>query len=71
MEMESGWASDLMQSEATFLVFDGGMVLLATILLTIFHPWKFFTPMGAHARGEVADADNAIPLESRQESVER
>lgn len=31
-----------MKSEATFLVFDGLMILIATALLTIVHPWWFF-----------------------------
>ncbi|KAK0387964.1 hypothetical protein NLU13_4208 [Sarocladium strictum] len=64
-EMASGWASDLMQSEATFLIFDGTMILVAVLLLTVFHPCNFFAPMGAQARGEVPHADNTVPLDSR------
>jgi hypothetical protein len=41
-EMTSGWGSSLMQSEPTFLVFDGAMILTSVILLTVFHPWFFF-----------------------------
>lgn len=69
--MASGWGSDLMQSEATFLVFDGAMVLIAVLLLTVFHPWKFFTPMGATKRGEVTDSDSSTPHDSHQDVMER
>lgn len=33
-EMASGWGSDIMQNEATFMVFDGAMILIAVLLLT-------------------------------------
>lgn len=41
-EMQTGWASDLMQNETLFLTLDGAMILLAVIILTSFHPAFFF-----------------------------
>ncbi|KAM5342208.1 hypothetical protein ACJ41O_015239 [Fusarium nematophilum] len=41
-EMASGWGSSIMRSEATFMVFDGAMILLSALLLTIIHPLWFF-----------------------------
>ncbi|RSM17107.1 hypothetical protein CDV31_004000 [Fusarium ambrosium] len=34
-----------MQHESSFMVLDGGLVLLAAILVTVFHPDLFFLPM--------------------------
>lgn len=36
--MAAGWGSDIMQDEASFLVLDGGMMLIAVIILTVYHP---------------------------------
>ncbi|KAH7122073.1 RTA1 like protein-domain-containing protein [Dactylonectria estremocensis] len=41
-EMASGWGSSIMRNEATFMVFDGAMILIAVLLLTIVHPLWFF-----------------------------
>ncbi|KAL0943391.1 uncharacterized protein CTRU02_201277 [Colletotrichum truncatum] len=45
-EMAEGWGSDLMQDEITFLVLDGAMILVAVLLLTIFHPAVYFPSLG-------------------------
>ncbi|OLN86956.1 Uncharacterized protein C17G6.02c 2 [Colletotrichum chlorophyti] len=45
-EMAGGWGSDLMQNEVTFLILDGAMILLAVLLLTVFHPAYFFPTLG-------------------------
>lgn len=37
-----GWGSTLMQNETTFLILDGGMVLISVLLLTVFHPCYYF-----------------------------
>ncbi|KAH7156033.1 RTA1 like protein-domain-containing protein [Dactylonectria macrodidyma] len=41
-EMASGWGSSIMRDEATFMVFDGAMILLAVLLLTVVHPLWYF-----------------------------
>ncbi|SPO01499.1 related to phospholipid-translocating ATPase [Cephalotrichum gorgonifer] len=41
-EQQKGWGNDLMQNETLFLILDGAMVLIAVILLTVFHPNYFF-----------------------------
>lgn len=40
--MTMGWGSELQKNETTFLILDGGMMLLATSIVTIIHPAKFF-----------------------------
>jgi len=45
-EMQTGWASDLMQNETLFLILDGAMILFAVLTLTIFHPAFFFLALG-------------------------
>ncbi|ROT35065.1 hypothetical protein SODALDRAFT_317626 [Sodiomyces alkalinus F11] len=45
-EMQSGWGSDLMRNEATFLALDGAMILIAVTIITAFHPAFFFPYLG-------------------------
>ncbi|KAM5368476.1 hypothetical protein ACJZ2D_009546 [Fusarium nematophilum] len=45
-EMQMGWGSDLMQNETTFLILDGGMILISVWTLTLFHPYFFFPFLG-------------------------
>lgn len=45
-EMAMGWANELMQNETLFLILDGAMILLAVMLLTLFHPALLFPFMG-------------------------
>ncbi|KZL70538.1 sphingoid long-chain base transporter rsb1, partial [Colletotrichum tofieldiae] len=49
-EMAMGWGSDLQKNETTFLVLDGGMVLISVLMLTVFHPFLFFPYMKKECR---------------------
>jgi len=40
--MSGGWGGPLMQEQAEFMVFDGTMVAIAAILMTIAYPGIFF-----------------------------
>ncbi|KAM6536172.1 hypothetical protein FALCPG4_002189 [Fusarium falciforme] len=64
-EMASGWGSSIMRDEATFMVFDGAMILLAVILLTTVHPLWFFIFLSVKPPGFVLPKK-----ESRNRSVE-
>lgn len=44
--MQSGWGSELMQNEATFLALDGTMILIAVTIITAIHPAFFFPYLG-------------------------
>jgi len=44
-EMAGGWGNPLMQDETEFLVLDGMMVAIASIIMTVVHPGFFFEPM--------------------------
>ncbi|UPK90167.1 hypothetical protein LCI18_001102 [Fusarium solani-melongenae] len=64
-EMASGWGSSIMRNEATFMVFDGAMILLAVLLLTLVHPLWFFTFLSIKPPGFVLPKK-----ESRNRSIE-
>lgn len=61
--MAAGWGSEIMQNETTFLIFDGAMILLATLLLTVVHPHFFFQflsikPAGFGDKGRASDSQD-------------
>ncbi|KAF4953930.1 hypothetical protein FSARC_12286 [Fusarium sarcochroum] len=57
-EMSMGWGSELQKNETLFLILDGGMILLATVSLTIFHPAIYFSSMGTPSgRERIQSAD--------------
>ncbi|KAL6915140.1 hypothetical protein FSST1_012900 [Fusarium sambucinum] len=45
-------AAKVMRNESLFYVFDGGLILLATRLVTIFHPYKMFPTLGQKDKQE-------------------
>ncbi|KAF3349506.1 hypothetical protein VdG2_02352 [Verticillium dahliae VDG2] len=57
-EMQTGWASELMQNETLFLILDGAMILAAVLTLTVFHP-AFFFPFLGKGKGRVPVEDEA------------
>lgn len=59
-EMALGWGSTLMQNEATFMVLDGAMLIIACSMLTVFHPGVFFPYM---ARNHNSKNPNRTDLE--------
>ena len=52
-EMAAGWGSAIMRNEPTFMVFDGSMILLAVLLLTVVHPLYFFPFLSTKPPGMV------------------
>ncbi|KAH7222337.1 RTA1 like protein-domain-containing protein [Fusarium oxysporum] len=60
-EMATGWGSDLMKAEITFLIFDGAMVLVAIFLVTVFHPANYFPKLSKKGRNKEM-CQSAIPL---------
>lgn len=54
--MQLGWGSELMQNETTFLILDGGMVLLAVTVLTAFHPLFFFPFLSSKNKAKTSEA---------------
>jgi len=40
--MSGGWGNPLMQNEKEFLVLDGMMIAIASILMSVAHPGIFF-----------------------------
>lgn len=72
VEMQGGWGSEIMQHEESFLVLDPTLVLIATALLTIFHPGLFFPQMRNGFRKtpvpEMAEPGKDTPGETTAES---
>lgn len=61
-EMEAGFGSDLMKHEASFLILDGLMLLIACGLLTICHPIFLFKDISARHRNMVKQQHQEIPM---------
>ncbi|KAH7176917.1 RTA1 like protein-domain-containing protein [Dactylonectria macrodidyma] len=53
-EMAGGWGNHIMQDEPSFLILDSTLILVASALLTIYHPGLFFPQMGnGRSRGDL------------------
>jgi RTA1 like protein len=59
--MASGWGSEIMKDEVSFMILDGGMILIAVVLLTIIHPDKY-SPLIGDKQMIAELTGNAIPL---------
>ncbi|CEH15378.1 hypothetical protein CBOM_03695 [Ceraceosorus bombacis] len=58
-EMADGWGNGLQRNEPSFLVLDGGMVAMASIVLTAFHPGYSFIQLSNGYRKKAArEADD-------------
>lgn len=67
-EMATGWGSDLIKDEITFLIFDGAMVLVVVFLITIFHPANYFPMLTKRGRNK-EKRESAIPLHDNAGSI--
>jgi len=63
-EMAGGWGNALMRNEDEFLVLDGGMVGIACVLMTVWHPGFYFEPMRKFKRPTSVQSDFAEQPES-------
>ena len=75
-EMAGGWANDIMQDEAGFIVLDGVMCAIAALCLTVFHPGLFFKPMTTYKADKKANkavfaSEKASDVETPMEEPER
>ena len=64
--MAGGWGNHIMQDEISFLILDPTLILIATYLLTIFHPGLFFPQMrnGYRRKGSSTGGDDNASKES-------
>ena len=67
-EMAGGWANDIMQDEAGFIVLDGVMCAIAAVCLTVFHPGLFFKPMTTYKADK--KAGKAVFASEKESDVE-
>lgn len=69
-EMAAGWGSSIMRNEATFMIFDGAMILVAVLLLTIVHPLWFFPFLSKKPPGFIGEKkptnDSSTDPDTRQ-----
>lgn len=76
-EMANGWGNPIMQDETDFAVLDGGMITIATLCLTAFHPGLVFPEMQMHGKtsplGELrtAEAEKVHDSESSPNNSDR
>ncbi|KPM45371.1 hypothetical protein AK830_g1153 [Neonectria ditissima] len=66
-EMAGGWGNHIMQDEPSFLVLDASLVLVTSILLTVFHPGLLFPQMRTPSKKAVQETEK--PGESSNEGV--
>jgi hypothetical protein len=45
-ELTGGWGNELMRNEAEFIVLEGVMIVIAVLVLTVFHPGFCFPALG-------------------------
>jgi hypothetical protein len=65
--MAGGWGGPLMQNEAEFMVLDGAMIALASVLMTAAHPGIFFPAIGSrNRRASEKERDLPSPMEALQ-----
>jgi len=64
-EMSGGWGSTLMRNEAEFMVLDGAMISIASILLTIAHPGIFFPAISSRYTATHLENESGLPLEEK------
>ncbi|KFY08683.1 hypothetical protein V492_06005 [Pseudogymnoascus sp. VKM F-4246] len=55
-EMSGGWGNPLMQNELEFLILDGAMIAIATLVMTVCHPTFFLPAMGSRKSVAVSDS---------------
>lgn len=71
IEMAGGWGNHIMQDEPSFLVLDSTLMLVATFLLTAFHPGIFFPQMSKANCAPAAEKNAAAtPNETGESSNE-
>lgn len=51
-ELTGGWGSELMRNELDFVILEGAMIVIAVLVLSIFHPGYCFPVMGSMSAHE-------------------
>ncbi|KAJ0384813.1 hypothetical protein COL922a_007598 [Colletotrichum nupharicola] len=69
-EMAGGWGNHIMQDEISFMILDGGLVLVCVSLLTIFHPGVFFPAMANARKVAVSEKSQTTPTTPEGTKVE-
>ena len=65
IEMAGGWGNHIMQDEPSFLVLDSSLMVVATYLLTVFHPGIFFPQMqNGYSKRTAPDANDSSEAEA-------
>ncbi|KZL84935.1 rta1 like protein [Colletotrichum incanum] len=76
-EMAGGWGNHIMQDEVSFMILDGGLVLICVTLLTVFHPGVYFPQMSKSRVAQVGEKTESmttstpenVKVESERESA--
>ncbi|KAF7187130.1 Efflux pump himE [Pseudocercospora fuligena] len=70
-EMAGGWGNPLMRNEKEFLILDGAMIAIATVLMTVAHPGIFFPAMRNKANKKEEREVKDVELSSPESMSER
>lgn len=63
-EMAGGWGNHIMQDEVSFMILDGGLVLICVTMLTAFHPGLFFPQMANARKASIGEKSEATTTSS-------
>jgi len=71
-EMAEGWGKPLMRDETSFMVLEGGMMVITVAALTIFHPGRHFPQMSNQSAKKVRiDTESGSENEAKFSAVTR
>ncbi|CBX99012.1 hypothetical protein LEMA_P082510.1 [Plenodomus lingam JN3] len=65
-ELTGGWRSELMRNETDFIILEGVMIVMAVLVLTVFHPGFCFPALG-NTIGKSSDAHRVKSIDESSE----
>lgn len=64
-EMAEGWAKPLMRDEISFMILEGGMIVISVAALTIYHPGFYFPQMSNQKLQKHSDSESGSESERK------
>jgi hypothetical protein len=68
--MAGGWGNEIMQDEISFTILDSTLMLIATFLLTVFHPGLLFPQMANTKSTKVTEKSGSGTASANESSNE-
>ncbi|KFY32341.1 hypothetical protein V493_00289, partial [Pseudogymnoascus sp. VKM F-4281 (FW-2241)] len=70
-EMSGGWGNPLMQNELEFLILDGAMIAIATLVMTIFHPAFYLPGMSSRKSAAVTESPSTSDISQQHDMPQK